>query len=51
VSEVPVTKLYPRDGKAYTKATARDWWNMAKPILWCALHLDRAGRRGAELRR
>jgi glycosyltransferase involved in cell wall biosynthesis len=51
VSEVPVTKLYPRDGKAYSKATARDWWNMAKPILWCALHLDRAGRRGAEPRR
>lgn len=44
VAEVPVTKLYPRDGKAYSKATARDWWYMAKPILWCALHLDRGGR-------
>jgi glycosyltransferase involved in cell wall biosynthesis len=48
VAEVPVTKLYPRDGKAYSKATARDWWYMAKPILWFALHLDRGDRRGAE---
>ena len=48
VTEVPVTKLYPKDGKAYSKATAGDWWNMAKPIVWCALRLDRSGRRAAE---
>jgi len=44
VREVPVTKTYPQDGKAYSKATALDWWAMAKPIVWCALHLDRPGR-------
>jgi dolichol-phosphate mannosyltransferase len=48
VSEVPVTKIYPKDGKAYSKATARDWWNLAKPILWHALRLDRRVRRGSE---
>jgi dolichol-phosphate mannosyltransferase len=48
VSEVPVTKIYPADGKATSKATARDWWNLAKPIVWCALRLDRPARRDAE---
>jgi glycosyltransferase involved in cell wall biosynthesis len=50
VVEVPVHKIYPRDGKAYTKATAVDWWNMVKPIVWCTLGLDRLGapRRRAE---
>jgi dolichol-phosphate mannosyltransferase len=48
VSEVPVTKIYPADGKASSKATARDWWNMVKPLVWCALRLDRVGRRDAE---
>jgi dolichol-phosphate mannosyltransferase len=53
VTEVPVTKIYPRDGKAYSKATAVDWWNMAKPIVWCTLGLDRVGprRRALEERR
>lgn len=45
VAEVPVTKIYPRDGKPYTKARARDWWNLAKPLVWCTLGLDRAGAR------
>jgi len=44
ICEVPVTKIYPRDGKPYSKARALDWWSMAKPIVWCALHLDRPGR-------
>jgi dolichol-phosphate mannosyltransferase len=43
VVEVPVHKIYPRDGKAYTKAKAVDWWNMVKPIVWCTLGLDRIG--------
>ena len=53
VTEVPVTKIYPKDGKAYSKATAIDWWNMAKPILWCTLGLDRTSprRRAMEERR
>jgi glycosyltransferase involved in cell wall biosynthesis len=45
IAEVPVTKIYPKDGRAYSKATAVDWWNMAKPIVWCTLGLDRLGRR------
>ena len=45
VAEVPVTKIYPQDANPYSKATARDWWCMAKPIVWSALRLD---RRGAE---
>jgi len=48
VAEVPVTKLYPKDGKPTSKATAGDWWNMAKPLVWSALHLDRSGRRAGE---
>jgi dTDP-4-amino-4,6-dideoxygalactose transaminase len=31
VTEVPVTKIYPKGGKAYSKTKAFDWWNMAKP--------------------
>jgi glycosyltransferase involved in cell wall biosynthesis len=53
VTEVPVTKIYPDDGKAYSKARPVDWWNMAKPIVWCTLGLDRLGprRRVVEERR
>lgn len=49
VVEVPVSKVYPRDGNAYSKAVVVDWWNMVKPIVWCTLGLDRlgAGRRRA----
>jgi hypothetical protein len=43
VVEVPVSKIYPVDGKAYSKARKIDWWNMAKPIVWCTLGLDRPG--------
>lgn len=46
VCEVPVTKIYPQDGKASSKATALDWWSMAKPIVWFAPHLDRPPQSG-----
>ncbi len=51
VVEVPVKKVYPRDGKPYTKASAIDWWNMAKPVVWCTLGLDRIGARRRALPR
>jgi dolichol-phosphate mannosyltransferase len=41
VTEVPVSKIYPADGKPYSKAKARDWWNLLKPVIWCRLGLDR----------
>ena len=52
VVEVPVSKVYPADGRPYSKATARDWWNLFKPVVWCRLGLDRlrAERRSAPTR-
>jgi dolichol-phosphate mannosyltransferase len=44
VVEVPVSKIYPSDGKPYSKAKLRDWWNLLKPVIWCRLGLDRGGR-------
>ncbi len=41
VVEVPVSKIYPSDGKPYSKAKLRDWWNLLKPVIWCRLGLDR----------
>jgi dolichol-phosphate mannosyltransferase len=51
VAEVPVTKIYPADGKPYSKARAIDWWNLAKPLVWCGLGLDRPGARRREAAR
>ncbi len=40
VAEVPVSKVYPADGRPYSKAVLRDWWNLFKPVVWCTLRLD-----------
>lgn len=47
VVEVPASKTYPVDGQAYSKARFVDWFRMCKPLVWCALGLDRRGRRRA----
>jgi len=48
VVEVPTSKIYPADGRAYSKARPIDWLRFCKPLLWCALGLDRLGApRGA----
>jgi dolichol-phosphate mannosyltransferase len=44
VTEVPVSKIYPKDAKPYSKARAIDWWNMLKPVVWCLFRLDRMAR-------
>jgi len=41
VCEVPTTKIYPADGRPYSKASAVDWLNLAKPLAWRLLALDR----------
>lgn len=41
VVEVPTSKIYPADGRAYSKASAGDWFRMLKPLAWNALGLDR----------
>lgn len=48
VKEVPTTKRYPTDDKPYSKASAIDWFNLAKPLAWRLLALDRVrGQRRA----
>lgn len=51
LAEVPVSKIYPKDAKAYSKARAIDWWNMFKPVIWCWLRFDRLSARSADYRR
>ncbi len=41
VVEVPVRKVYPADGRPYSKAAPRDWFRMAAPLLRRAAGADR----------
>ena len=41
VLEVPTTKIYPSDGRPYSKAAPVDWFRMVKPLVWTLLRLDR----------
>jgi len=44
VIEVPTTKIYPADGRPYSKAVLMDWFRLCKPLLYGGLGLDHPSR-------